>query len=239
MHPRLSLFMLCVLACGSNTGDTPDSGGTFETSSTTDDTPTGGLPEMCEMFRDDELGPPVTLTVSNGTDVPVWVGSHGCTGAPRFEIRDSTGKDDVERFDVAYPCASFNCEDYIQRDDCASPDPNCECVEAISNYLLPGASITVEWPGGHAEFLDFTEECALGVPCVSQCFRDEKAPAATYTLSIEAYETCSVNCDCEPNSDGWCRVPGDATTYVGAPLVPKVDFNYPNDSAVELTIVRP
>jgi hypothetical protein len=239
MHPRLSLSLLCVLACGSDTGDTPDSGGTIETVSTTDATPTGGVPEMCEMYRGEQLGSAVTLTVTNGTDVPVWIGTAGCIGAPRFEVYDASGTDDTDRFDVAHPCAYYDCEDYLELNDCTSPDSDCNCADAISNYLLPGKSLTAEWPGGHSELLDFTQDCALGVYCVSQCFRSVKAPEGAYTLSIQAYETCTVNCDCEPNSDGWCHVPGDATQYVGAPLVARVDFNYPEDSALELTIVRP
>lgn len=237
MHSRLLLsLLLCVLACGSDTGDTPDSGDTLESSSTT---PTGGLPEMCEMYRGEELGAKVMLTVTNGTDVPVWLGSTGCINAPRFEIYDASGQDDTDRFDVAYPCASYDCEDYLDLDECGSPDPDCECPMVISNYLLPGKRMTAEWIGGHAEFLDFDQECAQGAYCVSGCFRDVKAPPGAYRLLIQAHETCTVNCDCEPNSEGWCQVPGDATQYVGEPLVAEVEFNYPEDAAVELTIVRP
>jgi hypothetical protein len=239
MRSGLFLSMLGVLACGTSTGDTPAGGGTFESSSTTDTPPTGGVPEACEIYRGDALGPPVTLTVTNGTDVPVWVGAAGCVGAPRFQLRDATGKDPTDRFDVAYPCASYTCEDYLEQDDCTLQDPECVCPPVIANYLLPGKSITTEWPGGHVELLDFNPQCAVGAGCTSLCSHPEKAPAGAYTLSIEAFETCTVNCDCQPNGDGWCQVSGDATTYVGAPLLAEVDFDYPGDSAVQLTIVRP
>lgn len=235
MNQRLLLPLLCVLACSAADAET---GGTFDTS-TTDPTPTTGVPEMCEMYRGEELGTTVKLTVVNGTDVPVWIGTTGCIGAPRFEIHDATNQDETDRFDVAYPCESYDCEDYLVRDDCADPSPDCECAEAISNYLLPGKRISAEWIGGHTELLEFTPDCALGAFCVSQCFREVKAPAGKYTLSIEGYETCAVNCDCEPNSEGWCHVPGDATTYVGAPFVGSVEFDYPGESEVTVTIVRP
>lgn len=250
---RSALFStLLLLACGPQTAGESSTSGAGDTGSTASTTPaptseppttsaptTGSTtspptsttdePVSCDMFLSDELGPAVTITLVHDGSAPVWVPSLGCGGSmPRLKILDT---DLVDFFAPGFNCFPIFCDEFMQLDSC---ELSCDDCSGPSNVRIdPGAKFVIFWPGGRAEELEMTAECAAGRDCQRACVRAQQAHRGAYEFVLPAFRACTGACECEAEN-GLCPLPDPSE--LSQPIDFKATILYPQMDAVDLQI---
>ncbi|MCY0989093.1 hypothetical protein OV203_18295 [Nannocystis sp. ILAH1] len=209
---------------GTTTTTTPTSTETSPTSTTT------GTPASCEAFLPDETtAEQTTITLTNASAGPLWLGAVGCSGLPDLDILDGDGQN---HFFVFEPCSPAPCE-LLMAGECIL---GCDdCVVPAGLRLDPGASFSILWAGADVEFMEMTAECAPGPGCAGECVAARERPAGTYEITVSAAQQCVGTCDCaSPSPNGHCTV--DGGIILSEELTVSVPLMFPEMLEIEIPI---
>lgn len=213
---------LCLGCSGRTTSAEGDEGTSQGEASTAGEEPTSSLDgstgagacewELAPFFLPEELSPPpacaalvssgevapVTVRIVNEGDDVVWLTGPGSCVDTYTAVEDAAG----QRF-FGNHCTML-CEASLLGEcgcllDCPSPD-------IIA--LHPGGTFETEWPGYVLAPRVASTACAGD--CASDCNLRVSPAAGPMTVVVAkatALEDCGA-CECEPNAQGWCTVPG-------------------------------
>lgn len=206
---------------------------TSTTATPTSTSPTStstGAPASCEAFLPDEiLAEQTTITLTNASAGPIWLGAVGCAGLPDLDILDGDGQD---HFFVFEPCSPLPCERLMAGDCAVACD---DCVVPAGLRLDPGASFSLLWAGADVEFMEMTAECAPGPGCARECVAARERPAGTYEITVTAAQQCVGSCDCaSPSPNGHCTV--DGGIVLSEELKVSVPLDFPATLEIEVPL---
>ena len=204
---------------------------TTATPTSTSTSPTStGTPASCEAFLPPEaVAEPTTITLTNASPGPIWLGAVGCAGLPDLAILDGVGQN---HFFVFEPCSPAPCE-LLLAGDC--PLGCDDCVVPASLRLDPGASFSILWAGADVAFMEMTAECAPGPGCAGECVAARERPAGTYEIAVTAARKCLGTCDCaSPGPNGHCTV--DGGIILSDALTVSVSLDFPETLEIEIPI---
>jgi hypothetical protein len=178
---------------------------------------------QCESL-DDEAAPAnagVVVVVRNARADPVrlvegpwpWGGDDRLNPVRVSAYFPSAGNDDPVAPVGIWPghnCAG-TCQDF-QRGECLCHGAPTMVAPV---FLAPGGEYRAQWPGvvripaaNPAHCLPSPEEQEEIGSCPTECERIVTAPPGQYLVEVTASgtECTEANCDCTPNTDGWCRL---------------------------------
>lgn len=168
---------------------------------------------------------PVTVRITNDGDEVVHLSGPINCKATHFYVEDAT-----DRVFPPFGCLPA-CEDALNQEcGCLA---NCPFPGTIA--LSPGGSFEVDWAGFVADVQQATPECAG--ECAVECgVRVAPAPGPMRVVAALATELvdCGEPCECTPNEQGWCELPGYAgeiasveTTLEWPPACPTIELSVP------------
>jgi hypothetical protein len=213
-------------AAGTDTGDTGTSTATSAGESTAG--------AICDQYQpDDDIGPPVTITVRHEGSAPVWVPAASCAGLVRLEILDENFQD---MFSAGSNCSPTQCHEFLGSDDCTLGCDDCGVPAVVR--IDPGATIAINWPGGFGAELEMTAACAPGIDCQRTCLRPTQAPAGNYGITLSGFRECTGPCECDvPAPDGWCPIWEQVETAELTLFT--VSLQYPDVTAIDVVVTDP
>lgn len=210
---------LSTLACSDSfLFESSGSGGSGGTGSVTT-VGTGGN-DACAAF-DDQVGEAVTLRVRNNTGMDIFLPTD--CGIVKPTVAPAAGPDGTN-YNYYRSCLS-TCADLRDTGPVACPADAC-ALTALR--VPPGGTYDIEWDGTGLRPTDMPAQCFLEPTQDLTCGQIVAAPAASYQVELQAFDSCGVDCMCETN--GQCF--GEASGLEGfhAP----VSFQHPEQGVVEV-----
>ena len=228
-------LVVIAVGCGpkAGSGGEAGSGSTTTTTATTAitatttsvDTGTGGG-GACDP-SDADIGPPVTVRLTNDRDVPIYfTQTVQCEVGSPFSI--TLDGDPVPW--IPGPCTT--CGEALQG-ACQCPVP---CFADAVIRVDPGGVWEGQWPGSVAVTAQLTPDCVSEF-CGDTCIALEQAAPGSYAVEATAWtdvDCQGMPCACSesPPPDGWCTVTGQ----VAGDSTPRpVPFDYPDVPVVDLS----
>ncbi|MCB9712713.1 MAG: hypothetical protein H6712_02570 [Myxococcales bacterium] len=154
-------------------------------------------PECQYLVSEGEIAP-VTIRIVNEGDEVLYLTGPGSCIRTHFALRDAD-----DRPFPAPECVSA-CEDALEGNcGCLA---NCPLVGTIA--LHPGGAFEAPWDGYTVSTQEASPECAGD--CAGECGLRGPPTAGPMSVLLAVASTldCGDDCDCEPNAEGYCIVPG-------------------------------
>ncbi len=216
-------------ASGGGSASATSTTGTSTTAGTSVTAGSSGTGGACDGFGD-AFGPTVPVTVTNGTNAPIYLAVDPCdTSVERSVVDGATDEVVPELTDCA------TCENAVQG-SCECPGPPCFLAAGLR--LDPGASVSFDVSATTFDTLPVPDACPGAMLCGNMCQQASPLSDGTYLVRVQAATAVDCGgqqpCDCMPDQTGTCLVDMegglvDPTSYDGA-------FDVPNPAPVAIMI---
>ena len=228
----------------SSTGGSTTAETTASTQATTSSTGSGETgADACQGFASDAgIGPGVQFVVHQQSGAPVFFGEMG-TCHPQLNLELATPSGDAFEWlfsqswqDANMGCELWECDALTSQTDCTQFCGGGECDPAQFGLIQADHEVSREWSGAMLLPMTMTMECAQGTGCDVGCWRRGQAPPGIYTATFTGYRSCEGACTCPDGRADQDECFLDDAESISDPFTVSVDFDYPDDTVVDIVI---